>query len=198
MAALREHCHALPVGARHAGDVSAPKAALRPERIEDLANVFVDIAVGVGLARIARRARELDRDIRVFGQCQHLAEIGESGVVLPDSAPAAAAMMIDVQFQIRVTPGYRAEFGHVPAGQQSDRKPFPFTGRPEPVERTVAPPALLVRLIEGKSETKHARALPPVPDDVFAIWALQIEMPQDSEFAGARAPPRPQLVDLLA
>src|SRR5215472_10362797 len=38
-----EHRHALPVRARHAGDVGAPEAALRAERVIDLADVFVDV-----------------------------------------------------------------------------------------------------------------------------------------------------------
>ena|SRR6516165_8525267 len=42
-----------PIGARHAGDVSAPEAALRAERVDDLADVFVDVAVGVGLATLS-------------------------------------------------------------------------------------------------------------------------------------------------
>src|SRR5271166_2989840 len=54
---LGEHRHALPIGARHAGDVGSPEAALRAERVIDLADVFVDVAVRVGLARIARRPR---------------------------------------------------------------------------------------------------------------------------------------------
>src|SRR5271167_4849868 len=77
-----EHRYALPVGARHAGDVGAPEAALRAERIEHLPDVFVDVAKGVGLARIAWRAGELERDIRVFGDGEHLSQIGKSAVVL--------------------------------------------------------------------------------------------------------------------
>src|SRR6516225_3124902 len=56
---LGEHRHALPIRAGHAGDVGAPEAALRAERVIDLANVFVDVAIGVGLARIAWRPGEL-------------------------------------------------------------------------------------------------------------------------------------------
>src|SRR5439155_7640223 len=74
---LGEHRHALPVRTWHAGDVGAPEAALRAERVVDLADVFVDVAIGVGLARIAWRLRQLDRDIGVFGQRQHLAKIGK-------------------------------------------------------------------------------------------------------------------------
>src|SRR5262245_5136359 len=55
---FREHRHALSVRARHAGDVGAPKAALRPEGVKDLAEILVDVAVGIGMTRIAWRARE--------------------------------------------------------------------------------------------------------------------------------------------
>src|SRR5262249_34120863 len=65
---FREHRHALPVRARHAGDIGAPEAALRAERVKDLPDILVNVAVGIGLARIARRTGELHRDIGVFGQ----------------------------------------------------------------------------------------------------------------------------------
>src|SRR6516165_8629117 len=84
-----------PIGARHAGDVGAPEATLRAERVDDLADVFVDVAVGVGLARIARRPRELDRDIGVFRERQHLAQIGKGGIVLSGTARTTAAMMVN-------------------------------------------------------------------------------------------------------
>src|SRR5215472_17317730 len=42
-----EHRHALPIGAGHPGNIGSPEAALRPEGIEDLANVFVNVAIRV-------------------------------------------------------------------------------------------------------------------------------------------------------
>src|SRR6516162_10893843 len=93
---LGEHRHALPVRARHPGDVGAPEAALRAERVMDLADVFVDVAIGVGLARIAGGPRELDRDIREFGERQHLAQIGKGGIVLSGTAATTPAMVVDV------------------------------------------------------------------------------------------------------
>src|SRR5690349_23155317 len=65
--------------------------------------------------------------------------------------------------------------------QQPDRQLLPFAGRPEPVERAIGPPALLMRLIEREAKAEHARALPPVLDDILTIWALQVEMPQDAK-----------------
>src|SRR5208282_5975903 len=121
-----EHRHALPVGARHAGDVRTPKAALRAERVIDLADVFVDVAIGVRLARIARRPRELDRDIGIFGERQHLAEIGKGGIVLSGAAYTTAPMVVDVQFQPWMALGDPTELGQMPAGHQADWEFFPF------------------------------------------------------------------------
>src|SRR5215470_9718625 len=78
--------------------------------------------------------------------------------------------------------GDLAEVGHMAAGQQADWQPFLLARRPEPVERAVSPPALLVRLVEGEAEAAHARPLPPVSDNVESIRALQVEIPQDAEF----------------
>src|ERR1041384_5075108 len=46
---LGEHRHALAPRARHARDVGAPEAAVGPERLEDLAQIAVDVRVGVRL-----------------------------------------------------------------------------------------------------------------------------------------------------
>src|SRR5262252_943827 len=80
-----------------------------------------------------------------------------------------------------------AEVSHMAAGQQADRQPFLLARGPEPVERAVAPPALLVWLVEGEAEAQHARPLPPVFDDVEPIRTLQVEIPQDTEFLWALA-----------
>src|SRR5215831_17572580 len=48
---FREHRHALPVRARHAGNIGTPEAALRAKSVNDLPDILVDIAVGIGLAR---------------------------------------------------------------------------------------------------------------------------------------------------
>ena len=39
-----------------------------------------------------------------------------------------------------------------------------------------------MRLIERETESEHARALPPVLDDVFLIRGLQVEIAEDAEF----------------
>jgi len=41
---------------------------------------------------------------------------------------------------------------------------------------------LLVRLVEGEAKAEHARPLPPVPDDLLAVWRQQVEIPENAEF----------------
>src|SRR5215472_17043573 len=84
--------------------------------------------------------------------------------------------MVDVQFQSGMALGDFGESRHEP-----DRQLLSLAGRPEPVERTIGPPALLMRLVEGEPKAAHAGALTPVLDDVLAIRALQIEIPEDAE-----------------
>src|SRR6516162_9467615 len=57
---LREHAHALSIRARHAGDISAPEATPRTEGVEYLLEIGMNIAIRIGLARIARRPGEFD------------------------------------------------------------------------------------------------------------------------------------------
>src|SRR5262249_27834946 len=52
---LREHGHALPVRTRHAGDIGAPEATMWTEGVEYLLEIDVNVAIRIGLARIARR-----------------------------------------------------------------------------------------------------------------------------------------------
>src|SRR5712691_10028035 len=82
--------------------------------------------------------------------------------------------------------GDRAEGCHVAARQQPDRQPLLLAGGPEPGERAVGPPGLLVRLVEGKAEAEHARPLPPILDDVEPVRRRQIEIPEDAELVGMR------------
>src|SRR6185503_20916226 len=96
---LGEHRHALTVRARHAGDVRAPERALGSERLEDLAQVAVDVLVGIGLARVAGRARHLDPDVGMLGQRQHRREVGKDRVVAEAGPAPAAPEVIDVQLQ---------------------------------------------------------------------------------------------------
>jgi hypothetical protein len=110
-----------------------------------------------------------------------------------------AAHMIDMEFQPGVALGDPTERRHVTARKQPDRQAFPLAGGPEPVERTVGPPALLMWLVEREAETEHAGPLAPILNDVLAVRALQVEMPEDAELIGVPAHRLDgQLVDLLA
>src|SRR5437879_3980875 len=42
-------------------------------------------------------------------------------------------------------------------------------------------------LVEGEAKPEHARPLAPAGDDLFAVWALQIEMSEDAELVGMLA-----------
>src|SRR6476620_5393067 len=63
---FREHGHALPVRARHAGDIGAPEATPRAEGVEYLMKIGVNVAIRVGLVRIAWRARKFDGNIGIL------------------------------------------------------------------------------------------------------------------------------------
>src|SRR5262245_15159618 len=69
---LREHRHALPPRAGHAGDVGAPEHPLWAEGVVDPAQMAVDVPIGVGLAGVARGPGGLDGDVRVSGEGEHL------------------------------------------------------------------------------------------------------------------------------
>ena len=57
---------------------------------------------------------------------------------------------------------------------------------PEPVERAIGPPGLLMRLVEGEPKPEHARPVTPARDDLLAIRAFQLEMSEDAELVGMR------------
>src|SRR5438034_11660941 len=76
---------------------------------------------------------------------------------------------------------------HVATGEEPDGQSSLLACRPEPVERAVGPPRLLLRLVEGEPKPEHARPLAPSGDDLFAIGALEIEMPEDAELVGVPA-----------
>ncbi len=75
----------------------------------------------------------------------------------------------------------------LPVHQETDAQVRFLARRPEPVGRAIGPPRLLTRLVEGEAESHHARTLAPARDDLLAIRALQIEVPEDAEFVGVQA-----------
>src|SRR5947199_352749 len=54
---LGEQRHALTPRARHPRDVGAPEHPFGAERVVDLPEISVDVAIRIGLARVARRSR---------------------------------------------------------------------------------------------------------------------------------------------
>src|SRR5215467_12223578 len=101
----------------------------------------------------------------MLGQCQHVAEISKSSGILAGATSTHPATVVDVELQPGMTSRNPTDLGHMAAGQQANHQSFPLTGSPEPVERAIRPPVLLMRLIEREAETEHARSLPPVLDD---------------------------------
>src|SRR6516165_11066966 len=55
--------------------VGAPHAAVDAERVDDATDVIPDIAVGEGLVRERAGAGDLDRDVLVFCQREHLRQL---------------------------------------------------------------------------------------------------------------------------
>src|ERR1700730_9768371 len=96
---LGEHRHALFPRARHAGDVGAPEAALRSEGLDDLLGVFVDVLIGVGVARIARRAGAFDPNILVLGERQQRRLVAMGLIV---AAAAHPRVMVDQELETRM------------------------------------------------------------------------------------------------
>src|SRR5581483_7247984 len=115
------------------------------------------------------------------GEREHVVEIGERRIVGAGDAAADPAAMVDMQLQPGMPLGDGSERRDVAAGEQPDRKRRLLGRRPEPVERAVGPPRLLVRLVEGEAEAEHARALAPVRDDALALRAREVEMAEDAE-----------------
>src|SRR5262249_55524702 len=108
--------------------------------------------------------------------------------------------MVYMPFQAWMPRGNLRHRRHVlAAGEEADGKVLLLADGPEPVERAVGPPGFLMRLVEGEPEAEHARALAPVGHDLFAVGALEIEMPEDAELVRMLAPAVDRLhVDRLA
>src|SRR5215467_11934759 len=58
-----EHGDALLPRARHPRDVRPPEHPIRAERVVELADMAVDVAIGIWLGRIAWRSGGLQRDV---------------------------------------------------------------------------------------------------------------------------------------
>src|SRR5881296_2996155 len=129
---LREHRHALPPRARHARDVGAPEHPRGAEGVVDPPQVTVDVAIGIGLARVARRAGGLDGHVRVLRQREHVAEIAPGRVVL---RARRSPEVIDDQLESRMLLGdlrdLRQEIGREPRHRDAralGRGPHPVDG----------------------------------------------------------------------
>src|SRR4029079_10154514 len=103
-------------------------------------------------------------------------------VVLEIFSATAATDVVNVHLEARMAQCDLTESSHVGAARQKANPQIVLLARiPEPVERAVGPPGLLMRLVERETEAEHARALAPVRDDLFAVGTLQIEVTEDAE-----------------
>src|SRR5262249_29560866 len=77
---LREHGHALLPRAGHARDVRAPEHPLGTEDVVELPDVAVDVAMRIGLARIAGGAGGLEGYVRMLGGGHEVGQVRPGGV----------------------------------------------------------------------------------------------------------------------
>ncbi len=98
-------------------------------------------------------------------------QVGIGRVVLHVGPAAAAPDVVDVHLQARMPLGDLPECRDVrPAGEETDAQVLLLARFPEPVERAVGPPRLLVRLVEACSGSRACPAtLAPVLDDLLAV-----------------------------
>src|SRR5580693_4841148 len=104
---LSKEGHALPVAARHAGNVGAPKETLWPERVEDAVQPVLNISERIILRRIVRRPGRLHRDVRQLRQRHQFVEMDEG---LGVTAVAVEPAMIDDHLQPWMALGDVAKF----------------------------------------------------------------------------------------
>src|SRR5437762_3402684 len=173
-----EHRHALLPRARHAGDVGAPEAAFRPEGLDNLLRVFVDVAIGIWLARIAGRSGALDRDIGVFGERQQRRLIAVRGIVL---AITNTRVMVEDQLKPGMALGDLTNQRQVVRRHQRDRNARFLRRRPQPVHRAVGHPILLVRLRKGVAQSEHAGPLFPAVDQRAVLRLVEREIAENGE-----------------
>ena len=121
----------------------------------------MNVTVGVGLARIARRAGALDRDIGVFGEGQQRRLIAVRRIVLTVADPR---IMVKDQLEPGVALGDLPDLRQVVRCHQRDRNTGFLCRRPQPVHCAVGHPILLVRLGEGVAQSEHPRPLLPAVD----------------------------------
>src|SRR3989449_3247795 len=105
---FREQRHALTPRARHARDVGAPEPARGAEGVVEAVQIVVDVAKRGGLIGVARRARRLHRDVRIFREREHGRQIRPP----PTRArvPPRATEVIEDQLEVWVPLGRGASF----------------------------------------------------------------------------------------
>src|SRR2546429_6959607 len=121
-----EQRHALTPRAGHARDVGAPEPARGAEGVVEAVQIVVDVAKRVGLIGVARRAGRLHRDVRIFGEREHVRQIRSA--LTRARVPPRATEVIEDQLEVWVPLGDLADLRQKIRRHQRDRQ----AGAPSP------------------------------------------------------------------
>src|SRR3989442_6849661 len=182
---LGEQRHALTPRARHPRDVGAPEHPVGAEGIVDLPEVAVDVAERIGLARVARRSRRLDGDVRMLREREHVGQGRPRRAVLHRGRRSSE--VIDDQPEPRMSLRDLADLREEAGCEQRDGKPGALGRRPQPVDRAVGRPRLLMRLQEGEAQAQHPGPALPAVDQAATLGPIEREISQDREPVGMLA-----------
>ena len=172
---LGEVLDALAVGRlrERVGQVGAPVAAPRAERIEAALQMLGHVAERIGLLREVRRRRHLDRHVRIFGELDHLVD-GRRRCAAPCAISAVRLMWST----IIGSPGWRsaigANFGML-SGAKNIIGSSPFR-RPDRTSRRAA----------GQQRRLLALKVSRMPTSCRAAPAISAAARPISDFSGMR------------
>ena len=137
----------------------------------------MEIAKGIGLARIGRHARHFDEDIRTFGKCYRLLDRRSRCCALL----AIEAEMIDDEFEVRMAERDRADFGEPMWCIDHYRNAGRFGSRPEPVCGAVAHGGTCMWVLECQAHPEHALLLHPCRHERTALRSIERDFAHDCE-----------------
>jgi hypothetical protein len=89
--------------------------------------------------------------------------------------------VVDDQLQPRVLLRDLRDLGQEGGGEQRDGEPGALGGRPQPVDRPIGRPRLLVRLQEGETEPPHPGPALPAVDQRAALRPIERKVAQDRQ-----------------
>ena len=155
---LGKQCQSLPVGTGKVGQVGAPEHALRPEGVDDPADLRVERRIGVALRGITRQGRGLHHHV---GQSRQLDQAVDDGLQRLADEAGVEAHVIDGQPEARVARGSLAEPWQRVRRQGHDRDAVALGCLPEPVRGTVVKPLAVTAAMEGEADPQHTGLILP-------------------------------------